>query len=283
MSSKQPKVWQVQRWTSERGIRVWNWVWSKFFQPFYEIPRWPRCTVRCMFCQVTCLNAYDACKEWLSIWVDRGVSWVLDDCILRPQEAARLRMCWQGRRGSPRYGGKQRWYITVPRGRCLWFTPVSSICRRQRVDLRCMHQVTGGQIPLVHKRTLLNLGVLILETVAIILSKKRYLYWVVGIKGKKRWLNFNESLNHGTCMSFALSAVCLYYLWFLSNSANQLLNLSTAQAYSIPTLMVNIGYPTKTTSISILVTTTAERRKEKKLKLAKFTLRLVHNFPLESC
>ena len=187
-----------------------------------------------MFCQVTCLNAYDACKEWLSIWVDRGVSWVLDDCILRPQEAARLRMCWQGRRGSPRYGGKQRWCITVPRGRCLWFTPVSSICRRQRVDLRCMHQVTGGQIPLVHKRTLLNLGVLILETVAIILSKKRYLYWIVGIKGKKRWLNFNESLNHGTCMSFALSAVCLYYLWFLSNSANQLLNLSTAQAYSIP-------------------------------------------------
>ena len=63
-----------------------DYSWSVFKSNLHDL---------CVLCQVTWLNADDPSTEWLSIWMDRRVSWVPDDCILRSSEPKGLPLCWQ--------------------------------------------------------------------------------------------------------------------------------------------------------------------------------------------
>ena len=54
-------------------------------------------TMRIVLCALSCHVAqrWWSSTEWLSIWMDRGVLWVPDDCILLSCEPKRLLLCWQ--------------------------------------------------------------------------------------------------------------------------------------------------------------------------------------------
>ena len=150
LPSTRSKVRQIQRWISGHGIHVWCRVSSQQFQPIEEKPPWPWGTVRRLLRQVTRLNANEARTEWLSIWLDRGVSWVPDDWTPQPQEGIWVHLCWRECRVCAWNSGQQGWCLTLPRGRSMWLTPVQPVCRWKRVDMRCVHQVTGERhcIPL---------------------------------------------------------------------------------------------------------------------------------------
>ena len=96
LPSKGSKVRSVQRWRSARWIDVWHWV-RTVVQPFWQNPPRPQCSLCRLLCRVTWLNANDARTEWLSIRMDRGVSWVPDDWTLHPQESKGIRLYWQKR------------------------------------------------------------------------------------------------------------------------------------------------------------------------------------------